>query len=566
MRVNANRYLFLIVAIATLPPAMVRPAAGQCPIQLRDVSGETGITFVHTDGSSGRRYIVETVSAGLALFDYDGDGLIDIYFVNGAPLEGTQTTDTPRNALYRNEGGWRFRDVTDAAGVGDTGFGLGVTIADYDQDGHPDIYISNFGPNVLYHNQGDGTFSDMTAIAGVAAGNTVGGGVAFLDIDADGDLDLYAANYVQFSYETNVDRTVDGFPEYAGPKDYPPEPDRLFRNNSDGTFSDISRESGIAQLASSGMGMVCTDFDRDGDTDIFVLNDVAGNSLLRNDGQGKLEDVAIEAGFAYNMNGHELGAMGLDCGDYDNDGWLDLFMTSYAGELPVLFRNLGDGFFEDATLMSGAGAGSFPHVNWGTGFADFDNDGDLDLFVAQGHLQDNIDLYSDTHTYKARNTLLMNSGSGSFTDVSERAGDGLLPVHSSRGAGFDDLDNDGDIDAVILNSREQATILRNDSRTGHHWLQLELRGVQTNRDGVGAQVTVVAGELSQVQEVHSGRSYQSHFGSRLHFGLRSHDHVDHIEVRWLGGTVQILGDVEVDQRWLIREGDDRPVRLGPGRP
>ena len=566
MTANAKRYPVLILVIGSLTLGFLRPSAAQCPIQLHEVGEETGIHFHHTDGSSGRRYIMETVTAGLALFDYDGDGLIDIYFVNGAPLKGTQTTQTPRNALYRNEGDWKFRDVTEEAGVGDTGFGLGVAIADYDQDGSPDIYVTNFGPNVLYHNQGDGTFSEATATAGVAAGSTVGAGAAFLDIDADGDLDLYAANYVKFTYETNVDRTVDGFPEYAGPKDYPHEPDYLFRNNSDGTFSDISREAGIAEIASSGMGMVCADYDRDGDTDIFVLNDVAGNSLLRNDGRGKFEDVAIETGFAYNLNGHELGAMGLDCGDYDNDGWLDFFMTSYAGELPVLFRNLGDGFFEDTTLQSGAGAGSLPHVNWGTGFVDFDNDGDLDLFIAQGHLQDNIELYSDTITYKARNTLLMNSGPGSFANVSDQAGDGLLPVHSSRGAAFDDLDNDGDVDAVIVNSREAATLLRNDSSTGHHWLQLELGGLHGNRDAVGAQVTVVAGDLSQVKEVHSGRSYQSHFGSRLCFGLGPRDRVDRIEIRWLGGATQILRDVAVDQRWLIREGEDRPILRGPAVP
>ncbi|MHB8973111.1 MAG: CRTAC1 family protein [Pirellulaceae bacterium] len=568
MTANAIRCPLWILAMAVglLTLGIPRSSAGQCPIQLHEVSGETGITFRHTDGSSGRRYIMETVSAGLALFDYDGDGWIDIYFVNGAPLQGTQTTETPRNALYRNEGGWKFRDVTDQAGVGDTGFGLGVTIADYDQDGYPDIYISNFGPNVLYHNQGDGTFSVATATAGVAAGNTVGAGVAFLDIDADGDLDLYAANYVKFTYETNVERTIDGFPEYAGPKSYPHEPDHLFRNNSDGTFSDISREAGIAELASSGMGMVCADYDRDGDTDIFVLNDVAGNFLLRNDGAGKFENVAVEAGFAYNLNGHELGAMGLDCGDYDNDGWLDFFMTSYSGELPVLFRNLGDGYFEDVTLLSGAGAGSLPHVNWGTGFVDFDNDGDLDLFIAQGHLQDNLELYSDTYTYKARNTLLMNNGPGSFTDVSKQAGDGLLPKQSSRGAAFDDLDNDGDVDAVIVNSREPSTILRNDSHTGHHWIQIELRGVLGNRDGVGAQVTVVAGDLSQVQEVHSGRSYQSHFGSRLSFGLGPRDRVDRMEVRWLGGATQVFRDVSSDQRWLILEGADRPIPLGSAVP
>lgn len=559
---SVARILRAIVAFGLALWSVVHGLGAEtCPIQLHEMTKETGVSFRHTDGSSGRRFIVETVTAGLAMFDYDGDGLMDVYFVNGAPLPGCKDASKPKNALYHNEGNWKFRDVTEESGVGDTGYGMGVTVADYDNDGDADLYVSNFGPNVLYRNNGDGTFSNATAEAGVSAGNTVGAGVAFLDIDNDGDLDLYAANYVRFTFESNVDRTVDGFPEYAGPKDYPHEPDLLFRNEGNGKFTDISRESGIASVASSGMGMVCADFDRDGDTDIFVLNDVAGNSLWVNDGTGRFQNEAVERGFAFNMNGHELGAMGVDCGDYDNDGWLDFFMTSYSGELPVLFHNLGDGFFEDATLASGAGAGSLQHVNWGTGFVDFDHDGLRDLFIANGHLQDNIDEYSDTYTYKARNLVLRNIGGGRFKNVSEQAGDGLLPKHSGRGAVFGDLDRDGDEDVVILNSRETPTLLRNDSDPRNHWVRIELRGLHASRDGVGAQVTVVAGDLSQVREVHSGRGYQSHWGSQLDFGLGSHDRIDRVEVRWLGGAVQTIANIGIDGRWIILEGHPDAIAL-----
>jgi hypothetical protein len=528
------------------------------PIQLRDVTRATGITFLHTDGSSGERYIVETVTAGLALFDYDADGWIDIYFLNGAPLPGTQHIgDPPRNALYRNEGGWKFVDVTAQAGVGDTGFGLGVAIADYDNDGDQDIFVNNYGPDVLYRNNGDGTFANQTEDAGVSGGPDVGAGACFLDIDADGDLDLYVANYVKFTYPTHIVHFREGFPQYVGPREYPFAPDFLYRNNSDGTFTDVSIESGVGQHVGSGMGVVCADYDNDGDADIFVLNDVAAHFLFENNGTGKFKEVGLMSGFAFNGAGDELGSMGIDCGDYNNDGRLDFFATSYQNELPVLYRNMGGGILADVTVSSGAGSGTYPYVNWGTGFVDFDSDGHRDLFIANGHLQDNIDSFDKTSAYQVRNVLLRNKGNGTFVDVSDVSGDGLLPELSSRGAAFDDMDNDGDCDVVILNSRREPTILRNDSQTGNHWVQILLRGMKSNRGGVGARVMVVAGELTQIDEVHSGRGYQSHWGSRLHFGLGPRDHVDRVEVRWLGGGIDTVENVPVDQLLTITEADGK---------
>lgn len=530
-------------------------------IQLQDVSRETGVTFVHTDGSSGSRYIVETVTAGLALFDYDSDGLIDIYFLNGAPLRGAEADTPPRNALYRNEGDWRFTDVTDEAGVGDIGFGLGVAAADYDNDGDQDLFVNNYGPNVLYRNNGDGTFSDVTEQAGVPGGHKVGAGACFLDMDADGDLDLYVANYVKFTYDTHLVHYKDGHPQYVGPRDYPFEPDILYRNDGDGTFSDVSGESGIGQHAGSGMGLVCSDYDNDGDTDVFVLNDVSGNFMFENDESGKFEEVGLMTGAAYNGVGDELGSMGIDCGDYDNDGWFDFHMTSYEGELPVLYRNVGDRTLEDVTVATGAGAGAFPHVNWGTALVDFDNDADRDIFMACGHLQDNIDLVDGTSAYEVRNILLENTGDGKFVDSSRKSGDGMSVELSSRGAAFDDLDNDGDIDTVVLNSRKESTVLRNDSASANHWIQVRLLGTNTNRDGVGARVTVVSGDLVQVDEVRSGRGYQSHWGTRLHFGLGEHDHVDRIEVRWIGGSVDVIEDVDDDQFVTIIEGEGKKSEI-----
>lgn len=558
-RRGSTTYLFrvvccLIVAIGSCTlPSNNAAAAEPCPIQLRDVTQATGITFQHTDGSNGQRFIVETVTAGLALFDYDGDGDVDIYFLNGAPTPGTSLENPPRNALYRNEGDWQFADVTEASGLGDTGFGLGVAVADYDNDGHPDVYVNNFGPNVLYHNNGDGTFEDVTGQAGVACGSKVGAGACFLDIEGDGDLDLYVASYVRFTYQDHERLLVGGYPKYRSPKDYEPESDVLYLNNGDGVFTDISREAGIARHAGTGMGIVCLDYDNDRDTDIAVLNDVRGNFLFENDGRGRFEEVGLVAGFGFNVDGMALGSMGIDCADFDNDGWLDLFQTAYATELPVLYQNSGAGFFEDVTRRTEAGVKTYPHVNWGAGFADFDNDCDRDLFLANGHLQDNVELYFDTTFYEVRNTLLLNTGERKFVDVSDQCGDGLLPKLSSRGTGLDDLDDDGDVDVVILNSRREPTILRNDAPRDHHWLELRLLGTKTNRDGVGAQVRVTSGGVTQLDEVHSGRGYQSHHGLRLHFGLGQHERIDRIEVRWVGGGIDVMEDVQVDQLLTIME-------------
>ncbi len=530
-----------------------------CPIQFRDVTAETGITFTHTDGHSGRKYFIESMTGGVAVLDYDGDGDLDIYFLNGAPMPGTVVDTPPTNALYRNDGGFRFTDVTDQAGVGDTGYGLGVAVGDYDNDGNPDIYINNCGPNVLYRNEGDGRFSDVTETAGVGNGNRVGAGTNFLDIDGDGDLDLFVGNYLIWSHDTNVVRKHGSHDAYSGPLDYPREFNTLYRNNGDGTFADVSAESGIAAHLATAMGTVCADYDNDGDTDIVVANDELGDFLFQNDGKGQFTEVALVSGIAYDMRGGAQSSMGVACGDYNNDGWLDFQMTSYQGQLATLYENLGNGLFDDVTRVTGAGAGTYQHVTWGNGLVDFDNDGDRDLFVACGHVQDNVEQFDDTAVYHARNVMLMNTGQERFVDVSGACGDGLAVTLASRGAAFADLDNDGDVDVVVLNSRREPTIMRNDLASVNHWLQVRLRGTHTNRDGVGAHVSVVCGDLTQIAEVHSGQGYQSHYGTRLHFGLGTHAQVDRVEVRWIGGGLDVHEQLDADQTIIITEREPQIV-------
>jgi hypothetical protein len=551
-RFIGHRFIMVLVFLCLLSQTCTSSS-----IVLRDITKKTGITFKHTDGSSGNYYVMETVSAGLALFDYDNDGDTDIYFLNGAALKGKKFKTPPRNALYRNEGGWKFIDVSKKAGVDDKEYSLGVAVGDYDNDGDLDFYVNNYGPNVLYRNNGDGTFSDVTKQAGVANGFKVGAGTCFLDADKDGDLDLYVSNYLDFSYDKHVPILRRGFPVYATPRYFSPAPDDLYRNNGNGTFTNVSKSSGVGQHAGWGMGTVCADYDSDGDTDVFIANDVAENFLFQNDGTGKFEEVGLISGYAYDFHGDQQGSMGVDCGDFDNDGLFDLYVTSYEDQLATLYRNLGDGMFEDATMLTGAGAGTLPHVTWGNSFVDFDNDGDRDIFISCGHLQDNVELYDDTKTYLSRNILLMNTGDGKFVDISDKAGDGMKIKLSSRGAGFDDLDNDGDIDVVILNSRREPTVLKNDSPSKGNWIQIRLRGTKSNRDGVGARVKIIAGDLTLVDEVHSGRGYQSHYGMRLHFGLGNRNRIDHIEVHWIGGLKDVFKNIAVNQLLTLTEGSSK---------
>lgn len=381
----------------------------------------------------------------------------------------------------------------------------------------------------------------------------MGAGVVFLDIDNDGALDLYVANYLRFDIDQHSIANVRGIPAYSSSKLYPPAPDRLYHNQGVGTFVDVTDASGIGDRDGWGMGVVAGDFNGDGYTDVFVANDVCENVLFMNEGNGKFKESGLLAGVAYDLYGSPQGSMGVECFDYDNDGLLDLYQTSYQLQHAVLYRNLGKGQFEDVTLRTGAGEGTYPQVTWGVGAPDLDNDGHRDLFIACGHLQDLVEQYDPTVTYKAKNIVLKNLGNGSFADFSALAGNGLQVQESSRGAAFDDLDNDGRVDSVILNSRQRPTILRNESPRVNNWVQLQLVGTRCNRDAVGTKVVVVAGDHRQVCEVHSGRGYQSHYGSRLSFGLARNDRIDRVEIHWHNGGKQVIEDVTINRIHIFVE-------------
>ena len=527
-------------------------------IQMVDVTASTGITFEHHTGGSGRGYIVEGGIGALATFDYDNDGWIDIYFTNGAPLPGTEVERPLRPALYRNNGNWSFTDVTADAGLNAESFGLGCVVGDYDNDGDQDLYLNNFGPNKLYRNNGDQTFTDVTEEAGVANGHKVGAGANFLDIDRDGWLDLFVANYVDFTFENHVPIVTGGHTVMAGPQYYKSMPPTLYRNRGDGSFEDVSQASGIAAVAGPGMGTVAADFDEDGDTDIFVAQDGEANFLFLNDGKGHFSEEGLFAGVACDISGHINGSMGVDCGDADGDGKLDLIVTNYQAEIPVLYRNLGGGLFEDATRKSRITNELLPHVTWGTGMVDFDNDSDLDIYIACGHFE-RVELMDDRTKLKVPNFLLMNTGNGVFTDISHTCGSGLAVVESSRGTAFDDLDNDGDLDVVVLNASAAPTIIRNDTPQVNHWLQVTLASDSLNRDAVGAYVKLVAGDHVRSLQTLSGRGYQSHFGSRLQFGLGSRTAYDSIQVRWPDGTREIFPAGASDRHVTLKKNSGKPA-------
>lgn len=518
-------------------------------LNLVDVTGRSHIDFVHATGASGQRYIVETVVAGLALFDYDQDGYLDIYFLNGRPLPGSpanpQEQALPnnkqfRNALYRNNGDWTFTDVTLAAGVPGTGYGMGVAVSDFDEDGDDDLYLANFGRNNFYVNNGDGTFSEGTEAAGLQRADAFGTGVVWFDIDNDGDLDLYAGNYVNFSFDQHKTRLIAGHQFHPGPAAYPPALHDLFRNEGDGTFTNISQASGIAATPGPGMGAIALDVDDDGDSDLFVCNDGKANFLFINDGRGNFVDQAFVAGVAVDRAGTPNGNMGVDAADIDGDGLLDLLTTDYQDELPVLYRNQGGGLFEDMTTRAKIDVGLVPHVKWGIGLIDIDNDADRDAYIACGHFLDNIRFVDDRTDQKVVSFLLLNDGRGRFSNVSKKAGSGLQVVASSRGAAFDDLDNDGDTDIVVLNSDGPPTLIRNDSRLDKHWLDVKLLGRESNRSAAGASVLLTSSGKTQVLAVHLGRGYQSHYGTRLHFGLNDAQRIERLEVRWPSGHVQTI--------------------------
>lgn len=526
-----------------------------------DIADSCGITFVHTDGSSGRYYLVETVTAGLGLFDYDNDGDLDIYFVNGAALPGKTFETPPTNELYRNDGGNHFTNVTVEAGVGDPGYGMGCVMGDIDNDGYPDIYVSNFREDVLYKNNGNGTFTDVTKKAGLGDPR-LGAGACMADFNKDGKLDIFVANYIECPLEESAPCTIHGVSVYCDPSTwdmYEPQQASLYFNQGDGTFDDVSEPSGIAAFRGRGMGVSCTDYDNDGDADIYIANDVTENFLYQNNRDGTFEETALFAGTAYDLHGHEQGSMGCDFGDFDGDGWFDIIVTSYQKQPNTLYHNQGEGIFEDITIPSGVIAGSMISVSWATFFFDYDNDSLCDLFIANGHLQDRIQEFEPSTRYEATNQLFRYNGNLTFTDISNQAGPGFQVLRSTRGGAFGDLDNDGDLDIVLSNSRKGPTVLINELPKDNHWINIKLQGTQSNRAGIGARVEVTANGKTQINEVRAGSSYQSHYDLRLHYGLGKADTIDVISVIWPGNQVDTFKNVKTDRFILLKEGSPEVV-------
>ena len=518
-----------------------------------EISGEAGVTFKHVF-SPEKKYIAESMSGGVALFDYDNDGYLDVYFVNSLTVELAKSNQKTRSVLYRNNGNNSFTDVTDKAGVGDIGFGMGVAVGDYNNDGFEDLYVTCLGPNHLFKNNGNGTFTNV-AIKAKVSDPRWSTGAAFVDYDKDGKPDLFVSNYVGFDInnlpEFGVGRNCvfKGVPVQCGPRGLPGAGDSLFHNEGNGTFSDVSKKSGVSDPNGYyGLGVISSDFDEDGFVDIFVANDSTPNFFYHNNGDGTFKEMGFVSGTAVNESGSEQGCMGVTLGDYDHDQKLDLFITNFDDEYNILYRNEGRNSFTDVSFKAKVAQVSLPYVGWGTKFFDYDNDGWVDLFVVNGHV------YPQRGQYRQRQLLHHNNRDGSFSEVASQMGSALMIEHVGRGAAFGDLDNDGDVDVVVNDLDGSPQLLRNDGGNLNNSVLIKAVGVKSGRSGIGARIKIVSGDLTQVDEVRSGGSYLSQNDLRLHFGLEKRTRIDLVEVRWPNGVVDKVTNLSANMLVTIKEG------------
>jgi len=565
-------------ALALGRPRWLSASLRQNATPPKDQTVDLGISFLNVARESGlnaktifggehkNKYLLETTGCGVAFYDYDNDGWLDIFLVNGTRLEGFPAGSEPTSHLFRNNRDGTFTDVTLKAGVAHSGWGQGCCVGDYDNDGWDDLFVSYFGKNILYHNNGDGTFTDVGQKAGVAGnGKRWNTGCAFVDYDRDGKLDLFVANYI------DMDLATAPVPESGpclyksvmvacGPPGLQGGKNILYHNNGDGTFTDVSEAAGILSANGTyGLGVLTADFDNDGWPDIYVADDSTASALYQNKKNGKFQDIAIEAGCALSPDGKPQAGMGVSAADYDMDGNLDIVKTNFAGDTPSLYHNQGGANFEDTTFTAGLGAHT-QFLGWGCGFFDMDNDGWPDILICNGHVYPEVEQLKTEAGYAQRKLLYQNLHNGHFADVSFQAGLGISEPSPSRGAAFGDFDNDGDIDIVVNTVNDYPQLLRCDSKLAHNWIKVRTIGTKSNRSGIGARVTCVTqtpGESKphrQIDEVRSGGGYFSQNDLRVHFGLGKAEKVDLLEIRWPSGQVDTLKDIKANQVIYVKEG------------
>ena len=556
--------LILLIVCVSLASAQMLPRAA--------TDGDVGVSFVNVAKQAGlvtptvygdehkNKYLLETTGCGAAFLDYDNDGWQDILLVNGTRLAGMPQGQTPTCRLYHNNGDGSFTDVTQKAGITRTGWGQSVAVGDYDNDGFDDIFISYFGKNALYHNNGNGTFADVADKAGVAVNQTRwGSGCAFLDYDRDGKLDLFVASYIDLDLKTapvpeSGPCMYKGVMVACGPPGLTGGVNTLFHNNGDGTFTDVSEKAGIRKTNGTyGLGVLVADYDNDGWPDVYVANDSAPAALYHNNKNGTFTDIAIEAGCAFSVDGKPQAGMGVTAGDYDHDGWLDIFKTNFSGDTSTLYRNTGKAVFEDVTFPAGIGT-TTRWLGWGCGFLDVDNNGWADIFLVNGHVYPEVEKLTTEAGYAQRKVLYRNLQNGKFEDISERVGGPVMQPTSSRGCAFGDYDNDGDIDILINPVNAMPELLRCDSTNQNNWITIKAVGTKSNRSGIGARLKCVTEDGNQIDEVRSGGSYYSQNDLRVHFGLGKRDKVKTLEVRWPSGQVDTLTDIAANQFITVKEG------------